>query len=142
MSTTAEPADRAAAALQRRRQLRGRATDRILARAKHLAPGDRALVEQVYDQGQQLTTLARLSGVPAHRLYRRLCRVLRRMRDPLFEFVATRGTLLPREVAATAERVVLQGQSLRQAARSTGQSLYRVRQHMQTVRAYHRLTGM
>jgi DNA-directed RNA polymerase specialized sigma24 family protein len=138
MSIAGDPAE---ADLTRRRQLRARAHGRILARAQALAPADRALVEQVYAQGQSLRQIAQASGVPSDRLQRRLLRLLKRMRTPLFTFVASRGELLPREVQATAERVVLQGQSLRETARQTRQSLYRVRQHMQIIRTYQRVAG-
>jgi len=138
MSIPLEPAQSTEA---RRRHLRQAATERILALAPQLAPEDQALVEQVYYHGQPLTRVARAAGVSPKHLNRRLSRVLNRIRQPLFQFVATRGELLPREAAATARRVVLRGESLRQTAHQTGQSLHRVRRHMDTVRAYHRLLG-
>jgi len=139
MSTASDPAQ---ATLDQRREQRNRAAEQILAHAQHLAQADRELVEQVYEQGQSVRRIARMSGMPAHRLQRRLTRLLTRMRQPLFRFVATRGELLPRETAATARRVVLQGRSLRETARVTGLSLHRVRQHMATVRDYYRLTSL
>jgi DNA-directed RNA polymerase specialized sigma24 family protein len=136
------PLDPAQAGLDHRRQLRQAATDRILALAPHLADHDRALIEQVYQHGQSPRAVARATGVPASRLNRRLSRILGRIRQPLFQFVASRSELLPREVAATARLVVLEGESLRATAQRTGQSLHRVRRHMETVRAYHRLVGL
>jgi DNA-directed RNA polymerase specialized sigma24 family protein len=138
----AEPRDQAEAALARRRELRTGATERVLQLAQHLGESDRALIEQVYEHGQSLSKVAKATGVPASQLQRRLSRVLKRMRQPLFRFVAVRGDLLPREVSGTARRVVLQGMSLRETARRSGLTLHRVRKHMETVRAYYRLVGV
>ena len=136
MSSPIDPPEPAQA---RRRALSRSTSDRVLALAEHLAPGDRELVEQVYRHGQALARVARATGTSPHRLNRRLSRILQRMRDPRFHFVLARGALMPREVQAVARRVVVEGRSLRATARLTGLSLHRVRQHMATVRTCHRL---
>ena len=139
MSIPLDPAD---VRRHQPRALREAAIDRIRHLAPYLPPADRALVEQVYAQGLPVASVARAAGVSPKRLNRRLSRTLNRLRQPLFRFVATRGELLPREVAATARYVVLQGCPLRETAERTGQTLHRVRQHMETVKAYHRLLGL
>jgi len=138
MSMPIEPAD---AARHRARAMSEAANDRILALAPYLGDRDRALIEQVYARGQAVAEVARAADVPAKRLNRRLSRILRRIRQPVFQFVATRGDVLPREAAATARYAVLEGYPLRQVAALTGQSLHRVRQHMQTIHNYHRLVS-
>jgi DNA-directed RNA polymerase specialized sigma24 family protein len=138
MSIPIEPAD---GARHRARGLSEAASDRILALAPHLKPSERALIEQVYAQGLPVSEVARAAGVSRKQLNRRLSRILRRIRQPRFRFVATRRELLPRQVAAVARHAVLEGRTLRETAALTGQSLHRVRQHMQTIDNYQRLVG-
>ncbi|MFP4144835.1 MAG: hypothetical protein ACOCTI_03625 [Phycisphaeraceae bacterium] len=109
--------------------------------AEHFSERDRLLLEQVYRHGLSVAEVARLTGRPRRTLSRHVRQLLERVRDPLFRFVAGREELLPREVRSTARLVVLQGRSLREAGRATGLSLYRVRQHMQTVRELARIIG-
>lgn len=123
----------------RRRLLGRQAADRLCARASYLPAGDRLVIEQVYQRGLSVTEVARLRGTSPRRMQRRVARLLCRMRQPAFAFVAERGDLLPREVRATARRVVLSGMSLRRTAEATGQTLHQVRQHMRTVQALARI---
>ena len=116
-----------------------RLNERILQLAEHLRTPDRLLLEQVYRHGLSAADVARLTGQPPRRVQRRLARLLQRMRDPLFKFVVARSELLPPPARAAARRVILQGQSLRSTAQSTGQSLHEVRQHINTVRNLARL---
>ncbi len=110
------------------------AAERLLALAEHLPTDERLLIEQVYRHGLSIAQLAQLAGERPRRLQRRVAQILRRMRDPLFRFVAGRGELLPRDVRPTARLVVLEGRSLRDAARRRASSLHYVRQHMRTIR--------
>lgn len=116
--------------LRRRRQI-----EHILALAQHLDEADRLLIEQVFGQGMPVAKLARLAGKPARRLQRRVQVLVQHMNQPIFTFIVSHRDLLPRPARASAEMVLLRRRSLRAAARSTGLSLHRVRQHVRTVQA-------
>lgn len=120
----------------RQRLLRQRRhAERILELSEHLDAPDRLLLEQIYRQGKSVREVALLLNIEPRALQRRVVRLLRHLRDPLFVFVATRFDVLPREVQATARRAILEGRSLRCTARLTRQSLHRVRQHVKFIRA-------
>lgn len=118
------------------------ARERLLHLAEHLPERDRWLVEQVYARGVPISALARAAAGDrperlAHhrrRLARRLAGIVRRLRDPLFQLVATEPELLPRHTRAPARHVFLHGRSLRETAERTGLTLHHVRRRIQTVR--------
>lgn len=110
------------------------AAERLLQRAQHLARPDHLLMEQIYRHGLSIADVARLLNERPRSLQRRVKRLLLRLNDPLFIFVAGRFDVLPREMQATARLVVLEGRPLRDAARITGTTLHRVRQHLDAVR--------
>ena len=126
--------DWAQAGQQQAVRQRREAAERLLTLAEHLPTEDRLLIEQVYRHGLSVAQVAQLTSQPRRRLQRRIAQILRRMRDPLFRFVAGRGELLPRDVRPTARMVVLEGRSLRDVARRRDSSLHYIRQHMRTVR--------
>ncbi|MFP3422466.1 hypothetical protein R0K19_24150, partial [Bacillus sp. SIMBA_161] len=84
--------------------------------------------------GRTTTEIARAVGLPPRRYQRKLNAIIKRMRDPLFRFVAEGPDRLPPETRSIARRVVLQGMSQRRAADATGRSLHEVRMAMQTIR--------
>ncbi|MFA9479654.1 helix-turn-helix domain-containing protein [Phycisphaerales bacterium AB-hyl4] len=110
------------------------AAERLLQRAQYLAPHDRLLLEQIYRHGLSVADVARLLNDRPRTLQRRVKRLLTRLNDPLFRFVAGRLEMLPRDMQTTARLVVLEGKALRDTARSTGLTLHRVRQHLDAVR--------
>lgn len=116
-----------------RRVRRRRGPERVLRLAAYLPPGDRVLVEAVYRDGRSLADLARLADRPPAALARRLASVLRRLRSPLFAFVAIRGEALPSDTRAVARRRFIEGRTLTETCRLTHQPLHRVRQHLHTV---------
>lgn len=130
-AAASDPARRARQTVHDRRD----AAERVLQLAGHLADADRLLLEQVFRHGVSLAEVARLSGQRPRVLQRRVRRLLLRLNDPLFRFVAGRCDLLPQEVQATARRTVLHGRSLRDTARATGRSLHQIRQHLIIIRA-------
>ncbi|MEX2544606.1 MAG: hypothetical protein WD316_05705 [Phycisphaeraceae bacterium] len=115
-------------------QQRRRAAERLLTLAEHLPAQDRLLLEQVYRNGLSVAEVAHLMGARPRRLQRRVAQLLRRLRDPLFRFVVGRSDLLPRDVQPTARLVVIEGRSLRDAARARGRSLHAVREQVRTLR--------
>ena len=113
--------------------------DQLLRAAEHFHDTDRLLVEQVYRHGLRVSDIARLSDQEPRGLRRRLRRLVARARDPLFRFVAGRWDMIPPDAQPVAKRVVLQGWSLRDAARLTGRTLHEVRQDMQAVHTLFRV---
>lgn len=119
----------------RRRQARS-AADRVLARAEFLPPDDRALIEAVYARGQTVQAVARLAAAATGRqptpgecrvLRRRVRRLLTRLADPLFAYVAvSRGRWSP-TMRRIAEECVLAGRSQRDAAVRLALSYHTVR---------------
>lgn len=107
---------------------------RVLRDARHLPARDRLLLEQVYREGRPFTEIAWLTRQSPRLLSRRVALLLRRLRDPAFRFLVERSDCLPREVAMTATRVLVQGHSLRGAAALARCPLHRVRQHLAAVR--------
>lgn len=113
---------------------RRRGVERMLDLARVLPADERGLIEAVYRDGRSTTEIARAVGLPPRRYQRKLNGIIKRMRDPMFRFVAEGPDRLPPETRPVARRVVLQGMSQRRAADATGRSLHQVRMALQTVR--------
>ncbi len=107
--------------------------ERLLERAAHLEKTDRLLIEQVYRNGMSITDAACISGDDPRKVQRRITKLLKRMDSDRFVFVLGHWELLPVSIRKTVELVVLQGHSLRRAARLSRVSLYQVRQHLRTL---------
>lgn len=120
-------------------------------RARHLPRAERALIESVYRDGRSLSELAGVPGVSAEqarigarRLARRIKAIVRRMTSPLFVFVVSRLERAA-ELGATdawppprrrvAELVVLHGESVKSAARSSGLTVHAARAHLRAIEA-------
>lgn len=121
------------------RQLNRRQVDELLALADYLPQPDRVLLEHVLGRGMPVARIAKLYQRPPRHLQRRATTIIKRLSNKLFKFVAIRTDTLPAEARLTAKYVVLHGKSLRATSRATGQSLHRIRQHMNTVHATARL---
>ena len=119
--------------VNQRRHIRRTNAARVLRLARKLPAPERLLIEQVYRHGLPVAEVARLTAKPTRSLQRRVANLIQRIRQPLYQFVASRGELLPREVRSTAKYSVLAGLSLRQTSIMTGLSLHRVRQHMNVI---------
>ena len=115
--------------------------ERILALAEYVSPPDRALLRAVYDQGRTLVELAPLMGVEPRSIGRRVRRLLFRLGQPAFALAALHaaGWIAEggqwRDLGRVARACVLEGQTLRAAARSLGMSIHAVRRHRETVLA-------
>ena len=109
--------------------------EKLLDRAKYLGETDQALIDQVYRHGSSISSVARASGQSAGELRRQMARSLKRINSPLFTFMITHGDLLPVKVQRTAALVALKGYSQRRAADASGQTLHRVRKHIEILRA-------
>lgn len=128
-------ADETREALKERR----RGVERLVELSEFLPEAERLLIQQVYVHGLKTAELARLTGEPAYRVRRKLARILKRMRQPAFRFLAANGELFPRTQRRILELAVFHGQSLRKIAGQTGLSLHQVRQQLAAFRALGRL---
>lgn len=116
----------------RRRSMRLDA-EAILGRSQWLPPADRALVAAVFDRGQRLRDLSRLTGTPERTLRRRLKALVRRALSVEFAFVASRHAQWSPTLRAVAVAVFLHGRSIRAVASDLGLSTYTVRLKRDTV---------
>lgn len=120
-----------AADLRRKRQ-RG-LVEVITLRAELLPAHERALVEAIYREGASAKDVALLRGAPPKRVRRELRRLVQRLLDPRFLFVARNRESWPRQRRKVATTCVLHGLSMRDAAARLELSLHTVRRHMQAV---------
>ena len=114
---------------QRRQEQRDR-VEQLLFWAAYLPEEDRLLLEQVYQHGQRISEVAKLMKVRPRALQRRVQRLVQRLADKRFRFVARHLDLLPRELRGVAKLRVLEGRSLRSTAARSGLSLHQVRQRL------------
>jgi DNA-directed RNA polymerase specialized sigma24 family protein len=120
-----------------RLRLRRQAAETIVERAQLLNPADRGLLEAVYSSGHSVQQVGRLMGVVApnrlRRLRARVRQLVARVGDPQFVFVSQAKASWPPARREVAELCIMQGASMRDAARRMGVSLYTVRQHRQRI---------
>jgi len=131
-----------------RRRTRREHAEAITGRAAWLPADDRELVEAVFAHGRSVAAYVRTQrerglrpGLTERTARRRLRRLIQRLASPRFAFVIDQR----RHWGATRRRVamacVVQGLSLRQAARALGLSLHAVRRHMDAVDALYTEAG-
>ncbi|MFG0306400.1 MAG: sigma factor-like helix-turn-helix DNA-binding protein [Phycisphaerales bacterium JB040] len=113
--------------LRRRQETRN--VDWVLRRAQWLPVVDRELIEAVYRDGRRPAELARLAGVPVSTVRSRVKRVLTRACSDKLAFVVLRKDSWSPTRRRVAERLVICGDSIREAARHLGLSHYTVRRH-------------
>ena len=109
------------------------AAETVVQWAAYLPREERLLLEAVYGHGRAVAEVADLVGRHPRSLRRRTRTLVKRVRSPLFQFVATRREALPRDLQAMARLRVLEGRTLRDTARLTGSSLHRVRKGLREV---------
>ncbi|HLO41797.1 MAG TPA: hypothetical protein VK176_12300 [Phycisphaerales bacterium] len=162
VSVTSKPGDEARAvcvevntqpSLDLRRKHRRELTELILGRAVWLEPHDRVLIESVYRHGQTATQIAMLVDEDARKIRRRIRGLVKRVLSD--DFVRTvrrltrsfaneqreagkasrRGSAWNEVRRKVAEECVINGRSLREAARALNLSLHTVRMHHAAVQA-------
>lgn len=118
------------------RRVQARASvDAVLARAAALPPPERALLEAYFRDGRSLVELGRFYGVSHRKIRVRVRRVIERVSAPEFGYVASRlGELGPTR-RRVAQVCVIEGLSMSCAQRVLGMSYYRIRRHMDAIRA-------
>lgn len=109
------------------------AIERLVDRARHLPPEDRAILELVYREGQTITAVAQDRGESIRGLQRRVQRLVRRLHSKPYVFVGQHLDLLPKHLQATAKARYLHGLPLRAIAKRTGKSLHHVRMNVHTL---------
>src|SRR5262245_61896964 len=85
-------------------EARGR-VERLLELGVALPARDRALLEQVYRRGASAAELARMLRRKPEHVERRMRRILRRLRHPLFAYAARRMSRIPCSARPTARLV-------------------------------------
>jgi transposase len=128
------PLDPDHAADLRRRKGRELA-DYLLACAQVATTDDRELLKAVYAEGMTAAQVARLSGAAPRTVRRRVRRVVQRCLDPRFAFVMRERDRWPSTRRRVATACVLQGRTLRGAARHLRTSLHCVRKEMNVIDA-------
>lgn len=107
----------------------------IGARAQLLDPEDQALLRALFEDGRSAAEMARLIGVTARSIRRRVARLLTRIASPRFVFVGSHLDAWPRTRRRVATLVILRGRSARETARLLRISEYAVRCHLQAINA-------
>ncbi|MGQ0629173.1 MAG: hypothetical protein ACT4PL_13870 [Phycisphaerales bacterium] len=99
----------------------------LLDRARHLDPGDRALLRAIYEDGSTVTALAALRGTHPGSLARRVRSLRSRLTSP--RVVATIRQLpdLSPDLRNVALHTVIRGRSLNQTALALGHSFTKTR---------------
>jgi DNA-directed RNA polymerase specialized sigma24 family protein len=108
--------------------------ERILAFAAHLPADDRFLIRQVFEFGAAVPDIARQKGCLRGVVYRRIQRILRRMRAPLFAYVVARQDLLAPPLARAGRLVAVEGLTLEAAAAALGCTLHTLRARIATIK--------
>ncbi len=128
-------ARRRAVAIDLRRKETRELGEVIVARAEFLLPDDRALVCAVFGEGMDSERVARLRGETARGVRRRVRKLAERVMSREFEVVAGHRDAWPRARRLVATACVLQGRTMREAARHLRMTLHEVRRQMDLVRA-------
>ncbi|MEL6499130.1 MAG: helix-turn-helix domain-containing protein [Planctomycetota bacterium] len=118
----------------RRRRSRSQ-TQALTARAQHLGPRERRLIEALFDEGRPCSTIAAEFGRDARAVRREARGITRRLLDPRFDFVTTYGGAWRPTRKRIAEALYIHGLGLRKTARQLGLSLYSVRRHRDAIEA-------
>lgn len=125
-----------AGAVRARRTVATRQTDAdiLVKQARLLNSVERALIDGVYARGMSAAAIANASARPPRQVQLRLQALLKRLRSPLFQFVADNLGEFHGDRAVIAFHVVLQGKTQRQAAAILGATLHVVRQELAAIR--------
>lgn len=120
------------------RRRRGRElVDTLVERSAYLPQDERELVLAVYRDNRKITEVAALLNLPPRRLRARVRRLIKRLLDPRFAFVARHREQWPRTRRRVATMRFLFGRTMRQTAADLGLTLHQIRQHEAAVHALH-----
>lgn len=113
--------------------------ERVVQRARYLAPRDEQLIVAVFDRGITPGEAAILLGIRPETARRRIRRLLERMSSRLFTFVLTHLETWEPERQTVARSRFLESRSIRDTTRATGISMHYVRLHDAAIRETFRL---
>lgn len=113
----------------RRRQPRP-VVETLLALARHATREDRSLIEAIFGEGRTLIAVAACTGERPRTLRRRLRRVISRLIDPRFAFVAMHRGAWPQRRRLVATLHIIQARTLRDTARRLGITEHAVRREI------------
>lgn len=99
----------------------------LMASAAFLVPADRELLEAVFGSGRSVVSVARLMGVTPKAARGRVRRLVDRINSPLFRFILRNVRDWDETHARVAVACIVQGRSIRGAARDLGLSFHRTR---------------
>lgn len=125
---------------RRRRQGRDLA-ESLVARAEHLLPKDRALINAIYRDGSSAREVATLTGATPRAVRRRIRSLAQRALDPRFAFVIVHRDQWPITRRKVATETILHGLPLRAAAKQLNLSLHTVRRHADAIRVMYEALG-
>ena len=125
---------------RRRRQGRDLA-ESLVARAEHLLPKDRALINAIYRDGSSAREVATLTGATPRAVRRRIRSLAQRVLDPRFAFVIIHREQWPPTRRKVATETILPGRPLRAAAKRLDLSLHTVRRHADAIRVMYEALG-
>ena len=112
--------------------------EQVLNRAGFLPAADQALLEHVLARGVLPREIARLEGggdARVRAIQERVRSLVRRLLHPDVVCVIRHHEQWPEDLRQTALALWVRGETLRDNARSRGLTIYRVRQHVQAIRA-------
>ena len=115
--------------------------ERVLELAAHLPQEDRALLRAVYDRGMKFSELGAACSQSPQRLRRRARRLMSRLRSPLFRFVLSHARRWDERDRHVGRLVVVEGCSIREAARRLNCSMHRIRLALTRIHALHEAQG-
>lgn len=107
----------------------------IVHRSGCLLPEDQALMDACYARGMRVTEIAKLRGVEARAIQRRIKRLSARVISPEFSFVLDQESTWPATRRRIARAVVLEGRTIQATSRALGLPIHSVRQHAQLIHA-------
>lgn len=125
---------------RRRRQGRDLA-ETLVARAEHLLPEDRALLNAIYRDGSSAREVATLTGATPRSIRLRIRKLAQRALDPRFAFVLVHRDHWPATRRKVATETILHGRTLRETASGLNLSLYTVRRHADAIRVMYEAIG-
>lgn len=116
-----------------RRRFRAEQVDLVLRRATDLATPDRLLLESMLRDGYTTKRLASLSSQSVRTLRRRAKRLIQRLASPEFMFVVRHRDAWPTTRRRVADACIVEGRSMKLAARTLRLSFHSVRRQMETI---------
>jgi len=109
----------------------------LVERAAYLPQDERELILAVYRDSRKIIEVAALLNEPPRRLRTRVRKLVKRLLDPRFAFVARNREHWPRTRRRVGTMRILFGRTMRQTATDLGLTLHQIRQHEAAIHALH-----